>query len=441
MIGACIAMTWKEYYESRKVSADQAAAMVKSGDNISYGHATGEPQLMAAAIIKREQELKDVTFIHGLAMGPALYCGDEIDFTCINHATVFAGTNTRKAVQEGRASFVPMHFSDCPGAFRQGIIPLNVAIIHVSEPDKFGYCTFGISVDYERAAVEAATLVIAEVNSKMPRIFGDTLIHVTEIDYFVESNQDLLVMEKPKIGPVEEAIGKNIAQLVEDGACLQLGMGAIPNAIMEFLGEKNDLGIHTELISDGAMELIKAGVITGKRKTLHKNKTVATFASGTTKLYEWLHENPVVEFYPVDYINNSHVIAQNEKMFSVNSALQVDCMGQVCAETINARQFSGIGGQMDFVRGATWAKDGKSIIAMPATAKNGTISRIVANFKPGDAVSTPRNDVDYVVTEYGIAHLRGKNIQERARLLIEIADPKFKDEIKDQFKEIYKLSL
>ncbi len=434
-------MSWKDYFKSRTVSADQAASKIKSGSNISYGHATGEPQLMAAAILKLEKELRDVTFIHGLAMGPGLYCNDNVDPKHINHETVFAGANTRKAVQEGRASFVPMHFSDCPAAYREGIIPIDVAIIHVSRPDKFGYCTFGISVDYERAAVETASLVIAEVNSKMPRVFGDTLIHVSEIDYFVESDRDLIVMEKPKIGPIEEAIGKNIAELVEDGSCLQLGMGAIPNAIMEFLGEKNDLGIHTELISDGAMELIKAGVINGKRKTLHKNKAVATFASGTTELYEWLNENPVIEFYPVDYINNAHIISQNEKMFSVNSALQVDCMGQVGAETINARQFSGIGGQMDFVRGATWAKDGKSIIAMPATAKSGTISRIVAGFKPGDAISTPRNDVDYVVTEYGIAHLRGHNIQERARRLIAIAAPEFRDEIKEQFKEIYRLSL
>lgn len=434
-------MAWKEYYNSRKVSADEAAAKIKSGDRIAYGHATGEPQVMAEAILKREKELENVTFIHGLAMGPSLYCADHVDHKCITHETVFAGTNTRKAVHEERATFVPMHFSDCPGAFRNGIIPINVAIIHVSEPDKFGYCSFGISVDYERAAVDAASLVIAEVNSKMPRIFGDSLIHVTEIDYFVETSRDLYVMEKPTIGPVEEAIGKNIASLVEDGACLQLGMGAIPNAIMEFLGDKNDLGIHTELISDGAMELIKAGVINGKRKTLHPNKAVATFASGTTALYEWLHENPAVEFYPVDYINNSHIISQNEKMFSVNSALQVDCMGQVCAETINAKQYSGIGGQMDFVRGATWAKGGKSVIAMPATAKGGTISRIVATFKPGDAVSTPRNDVDYVVTEYGIAHLRGQNIQERARRLIAIAAPQFRDEIKEQFKEVYKLSL
>jgi len=434
-------MNWKEHYQSRIVTADEAAAKVKSGDNIVYGHATGEPQLFAEALIKRQDELKNVTFIHGLAMGPGLYCDESVNPDNINHETIFAGKNTRKAVQEGRARFVPMHFSDGPIAMRNGLLPVTVSVIHVTPPDRYGYCSFGISVDYERAGVEAAKLVIAEVNPKMPRTCGDTLIHVSQIDYFIESDRDLLIMEKPSIGAVEEAIGKFISELVDDGATLQLGVGAIPNALMEFLKDKNDLGIHTELISDGSMELIELGVINGSRKTLHKGKAIATFASGTPSLYEWLHENPIVEFYPVDYVNNSHVISLNEKMFSVNSALSIDLQGQVCAETLNARQFSGIGGQMDFVRGATWAKGGKSVIAMPATAKNGEISKIVAALKPGDAVSTPRNDVDYIVTEYGIAHLRGQNMQERARRLISIAAPKFRDELKEQFTSLYGFKL
>jgi 4-hydroxybutyrate CoA-transferase len=434
-------MNWKDYYQSRIVTADEAVTKIKNGYQISYGHATGEPQLFAEALLKREKEFTGVSFIHGLAMGPGLYCQDDVDPACVNHITVFAGKNTRKAVQEGRAPFVPMHFSDAPGAFRRGIIPIDAAIIHVSPPDRFGYCSFGISVDYERAAVDAAKLVIAEVNTKMPRTMGDTLIHVRDIDYFIPSDRPLWVMEKPSIGEVESAIGKNIAELVVDGACLQLGMGAIPNAIMGFLTEKNDLGVHTELISDGAMELMQLGVINGKRKNLHPNKAIATFASGTTELYEWLHENSMVEFRPVDYVNNAHVISMNDRMFSVNSALSVDLQGQVCAETINAKQFSGIGGQVDFVRGATWSKGGKSIIAMPATAKKGTISRIVATFNPGDAVSTSRNDVDYVVTEFGTAHLRGQSIVERARRLIEIAHPDFRTELKDQFESLYELKL
>ena len=434
-------MSWKDYYQSRIVTADEAAAKIQDGDQISYGHATGEPQLFAPALIKREKELKGVAFVHGLAMGPAYYCDPQLDPECISHSTVFAGTNTRKAVQEGRATFTPAHFSDVPEMFSNCVIPVDVAVIHVSPPDRFGYCSFGISVDYERAAVQAARLVIAEVNTKMPRTIGDTLIHVNEIDYFIPSDRPLIVMEKPSIGEVETAIGKNIAELVEDGACLQLGMGAIPNAIMGFLTDKNDLGIHTELISDGAMELMVMGVINGKRKNLNPGKAIATFASGTTELYEWLNENPQVEFRPVDYVNDAHVISLNDNMVSVNSALSVDLQGQVCAETINAKQFSGIGGQVDFVRGATWSKGGKSIIAMPATAKKGTISRIVCHFNPGDAVSTSRNDVDYVVTEFGVASLRGQHIAERARRLTAIAHPDFRDELKEQFQAVYGLRM
>ncbi|MEA1960644.1 MAG: acetyl-CoA hydrolase/transferase C-terminal domain-containing protein [Bacillota bacterium] len=432
-------MSWREYFDTRTISPGEAVALLQKGDRISYGHATGEPQIMSEAMVENQEKLEDVVVIHGLAMGPSLYCQEDVNPKWLRHETVFAGSKTRKAVHEGRATFVPMHFSDCPEAYRNGVVPITVAVIHVSVPDAHGYCSLGISVDYERAAVDAARLVIAEVNAQMPRTYGDSLIHVSEIDYFIKSDRKLHVMPKPGIGAVEEAIGKNIAGLVDDGACLQLGMGAIPNAIMGFLTDKNDLGIHTELISDGAMELIQSGNITNKYKAIHKNKAVATFASGTTELYEWLNENPGVEFYPVDYINNSHVISLNDNVFSVNSAIQVDLMGQVCAETIRGKQFSGIGGQMDFVRGAAWSKGGKSIIAMPATAKNGTISKIVPHFLPGDAITTPRNDVDYVVTEYGVAHLRGQHIAERAKRLIAIADPQFRDGLIEDFERVYGL--
>lgn len=434
-------MNWLEHYQSHIVSAQEAVSHVQNGDRIAYGQATGEPQMFAEALIKRQGELKDVAVIHGLAMGPSVYCGKDVNPAEIYHETTFAGAKTRKAVHEGRATFVPMHFSDMPRYFSNGAFPITVAAIHVSPPDRYGFCSFGVSVDYERAAVETARLVVAEVNPNMPRTYGDSLVHVSEIDYFIESDRRIYEMPRPSIGETEQAIGKHIAGLVEDGACLQLGMGAIPNAIMGFLTDKNDLGIHTELISDGAMDLMKLGVVNNRRKQIHVGKSVATFASGTKELYEWLNANPWVEFYPVQYINNSHIISQNDNVFSVNSALQVDMQGQVCAETINAQQYSGIGGQMDFVRGAAWSKGGKSIIAMPATAKGGEISRIVTTFKPGDAVSTPRNDVDYVVTEFGVAHLKGKNIAERARRLIAIAHPDFRAELKDQFKVIYGTSL
>ncbi len=335
-----IKISWINYYKTRIISADKAAAMIENGDRLSHGHATAEPQLIAPALMKRLEELENVTFVHGLTMGPAIYCNEDVDISKLRHESFFASVSTRKAIQDGRATFVPMHFSEMSQAFSSGITPVDVAITQVSKPDKFGYCSFGITIDIQRVIVENARLVIAEVNDNMPRTYGDTLVHVSEIDYFVKSNRPLYELAKPTITPIEEAIGKNIANLVEDGSCLQLGIGGIPNAIMEFLKDKNDLGVHTELISDGTMELMKAGVITGKNKTINKGKAIATFAAGTTELYEWLHENPSVEFYPVDQVNSPHIIAQNDKMFSVNSALQVDLMGQSGAETINGRQFS-----------------------------------------------------------------------------------------------------
>lgn len=430
-------MNWQEYYASRTVSADEAALKIKDNDYIVYGHGCGEPILMAEAILKREKELNNVRFYHGIGMGPGLYCKPGVDPAHIKHVTVFAGKETRKAVQEGRADCISMHFSDMPINMRNGITPVTVSILHLAPPDKFGYCSMGINCDYERAALETAKLVIAEINPNMPRTFGDNLVHVSEIDYFVMSDRPIWTMAKPTIGETEKKIGAFIADMVEDGMTLQIGMGGIPNAIMEALGDKNDLGLHSELLSDGSMELIKAGVMTGKKKTLHPGKAVCTFASGTTELYEWLDYNPMVEFYPVDYINNSHVNSLNDNLLSVNSAISVDLMGQVCAETINAKQYSGIGGQMDFVRGATWSKGGKAIIAMPATTKHGTISKIVCNFQPGDAVSTPRNDVDYIVTEFGVAHLRGQSMSERARRLIAIADPNFRDQLKDDYAQVF----
>lgn len=434
-------MKWMDHYGSRQVTADEAAALIDRGNNIVTGHAAGEPQLFLEALVKRQNQLENVAIIHGLGLGPGIYCQPDIDPRHIYHHTVFGGTHTRKAIQEGRALFTPMHFSDLPKAYRDKTLRVDVAAVQLSPPDRYGYCSFGISVDYARAAVESASLVIAEVNPNMPRTCGNTLVHVTEIDYFVESERPLIEMRKPVIGPIEEAIGRHIAELIGDGSTLQLGMGSIPNAILGFLKNKNDLGLHSELLSDGTMELIEAGVINGKRKTLHRGKAICTFAAGTAELYRSLDGNPAVEFHPVEHTNDSQVISLNEKMISVNSALQVDLQGQVCAETVNARQLSGIGGQIDFFRGASLSKGGKAVIAMPATAKDGQISRIVAALQPGEAVTTSRNDVDYVVTEYGVVHLRGKEIQERARRLIAIAHPNFRKELKYQFGLIYGLKI
>ena len=435
-------MDWKSYYNARKVSADEAVAHIQDGDSIVLAHAAGEPKLLPPALVKRQNELRDVRIYHGLCFGAGVYTQENVNADAIRHYGIFFGANTRGAGARGQASFVPAHFSSFPPALRDGTIPIDVMFLHLSPPDRFGYCTTGISCDWERAGIDSAKrLVIAEINSNMPRTFGQTMVHVSEIDYFVESNEPVLTIPRAKIGPVEESIGRYIADLVPDGGCLQLGVGAIPDAIMSFLTEKNDLGLHSELIPESAMDLMKAGVINGKKKTLHPDKAIATFAAGSTEFYAWLHENPQIEFYPVDYVNDSRVICKIDNMISVNAALQCDLMGQVNAEAITRNQYSGIGGQVDFVRGAVWSKGGKSIIALSSTTKNDTISRIVPAIDPGDPISTSRNDVDYIVTEYGVAHLRGQDLFERARRLISVAHPNFRDELKEQFEFIFKRKL
>ena len=430
-------MDWKSYYNSRKVTADEAVKHVKDGYNIAFSHATAEVRLLPHALVRRQNEIKDVGIFHGLNFGPGVYCQEDVDPDRIRHYGIFFGKGTRAAGARGQAALCPIHFGAFPGTIRDGLTPMDCAFLHVSPPDEFGYCTFGVSCDWERAAIDSAELVIAEVNPNMPRTFGDNLVHVSEIDYFVESNESVLNIGKTKAGPVEEAIGKNIGELIPDGACLQLGVGGIPDAIMEFLAHKNDLGLHSELIPEGTMPLIQAGNINNKKKKLHTGKSIVSFAGGSAEFYQWLHENRGVEFHPVDYVNDPRVIGNIDNMISVNAALQVDLMGQVNAEAINRNQFSGVGGQVDFVRGATWSKGGKSIIAMTSTTKGGTISRIVAGLQPGDPVTTARTDVDYIVTEHGVAHLRGKDLFERARLLIAIAHPNFRDQLKDEFKAVY----
>lgn len=434
-------MESKDYYHNRIITAEQAAAKIENGDQIMLGHGVGMPIVFPDALAKRHDELKNVRIYHGVAYGPAPYCAEHIDPTNLSCRTLFESVNTRKACAEGRGDFFPCHFSAMPANIRSGRVPINVAIVHITPPDRHGFCSFGISVDYQRAAVEVARLVIAEVNPNMPRTFGDTLIHVSEVDYFVESDNPLYTIGMPVIGDVEEKIGQHIALLVDDGSCLQVGIGSIPEAVMRLLKDKNDLGIHTELLSDGIMELMKKGVINNKRKTLHAGKTIATFAGGSREFYDWLHENPSVEFYSVDYVNYAHIISLNDNMVSINSALEVDLQGRVNAEAIGVFQYSGVGGQVDFIRGATWAKGGKSIIALPSTAKNGTISRISAVFSPGTPETTSRNDVDYIVTEFGVAHLRGKTLGDRARRLIAISAPKFREELKEKYEFIYGIKL
>ncbi|MCD5401071.1 4-hydroxybutyrate CoA-transferase [candidate division NPL-UPA2 bacterium] len=427
-------MKQKQIYESKVVSASEALQAVKSGNRVVVAHACGEPQVLIDALVERAPELENVEIVHMVAMGPAKYCkkGMEKHFL---HNSLFVGDSTRQAINEGRATFTPCFFSEIPRLFREGYLPVDVALVQLSPPDEHGYMSFGVSVDYTKVAAECAKTVIAAVNPNMPRTLGDSFIHVSEVDYIVETTDAIIELPPPKIGEVEEAIGRHVGALVEDGSTLQLGIGAIPDAVLFFLKEKKDLGIHSEMFSDGIVDLVEAGVVTNKAKTIHKNKIIATFLMGTKKLYNFVDNNPLVEMHTVDYTNDPFIISRNEKMIAINSALQVDLTGQVCADTIGFKQYSAVGGQVDFVRGASRSRGGKAIIALPSTAAGGKLSRIVNSLMDGAAVTTSRNDVHYVVTEYGIADLRGKNLRQRGEALIAIAHPDFRKSLSEEVKE------
>lgn len=418
---------WRMAYQNKLVSAEQAIQVVKSGDRVVTGHACGEPSALVEALVARAPELSAVEIVHMVAMGPAKYAqpGMEASF---RHNALFVGASTRKAVEEKRADYTPCFFSEIPRLFREKLLPVDVALIQITPPDEEGFCSYGLSADYTVAAAECAATVIAQVNAKMPRT-GGVKIHLDAIDFLVEKDEPLLELKPPAIGVIEKQIGEHVASLIADGSTLQLGIGAIPDAVLLFLTGKKDIGIHSEMFSDGVVGLAEAGVITNKQKTINPGKFMAAFLMGTRKLYDFIDGNPLVELQPVDYINDPCVIGQHDNMVSINSALQVDLMGQVNAEMIGSRQFSGIGGQVDFVRGVSRAKNGKSIIALPSTAAGGRVSRIACELDRGAAVSTSRNDVHYIVTEYGIANLRGKSLRERALALIGIAHPDFRESL------------
>ena len=418
---------WRDRCRNKIVFAAEALRSVKSGDRVVIGHACGEPPTLVEALFARAHELRNVEVVHMVPMGPTKYAqpGMEESF---RHNTFFVGASTRKAVEEKRADYTPCFFSEVPRLFKSNILPVDVALIHVTPPDANGYCSLGVSADYTLPAAECAKTVIAQVNSRMPWT-GGAKIAIDQISYIVEKDEPLIELQPPKIGEVERKIGENVASLIPDGATLQLGIGSIPDAVLRFLHDKKDLGIHSETFSDGVVLLAEAGVITNREKTINPGKFIATMLMGTRKLYDFVDHNPNVELLPVDYVNNPYIIAQHDKMISINAAIQVDLMGQVNAETIGNRQFSGIGGQVDFVRGAGRSAGGKSIIALPSTAANGTISRIICELDRGAAVSTSRNDVHYVVTEYGVANLRGKSLRERANSLIAIAHPNFRQSL------------
>lgn len=425
---------WQKKHQHKLVGAAEAVKRIKSGDRVVIGHACGEPQALTKAMTERYQELQNVEIVHMVAMGDSAYAqpGMEKSF---RHNALFVGRSTRKAVEEGRADYTPCFFSEIPRLFKEKILPVQVALLQVTPPDEEGFCSYGISADYTVAAAETAELVIAQVNRRLPRTQG-ARIHLDNISLLVEQEEDLIELPSPVIGDVERSIGQQIANLVPDGATLQLGIGAIPDAVLLFLKDKKDLGIHSEMFSDGVVDLVNAGVITNRKKTINSGLFVATFLMGTRKLYDFIDQNPVVYLRPSDYVNDPCVVGQHENMISINSAVQVDLMGQVNAEMMGSKQFSGIGGQVDFVRGASRSPGGKSIIALPSTAAKGSVSRIVIELDKGAAVSTSRNDVQYVVTEYGTANLRGKSIRQRAAALLEIAHPKFQPSLQEQAKKI-----
>ena len=416
--------SWPEVYRAKVGTPVQAAACVRHGQRVFVGSGAGEPQLLVEALSAR-RDLSDTEIVHILTLGVATYAEPRLGDR-FRHNAYFIGPNVRNAVREGRADYTPIFLSEIPALFRSGRVVIDCAFIAVSPPDDHGYCSYGVSTDITKAAAESARMVIAEVDSQMPRSLGDCFIHVNEIDLLVPS--DMPILEAPQGDPDElsKRIARHIANLIEDGATLQLGIGTIPDAVLHYLGDFRELGIHTEMFSDGIIPLVEKGVITNAEKTLHRGKIVATFVMGSRKLYDFIDNNPLVEFHPVEYTNDPFVIAQNDKMISINSAIEVDLTGQVCADSLGKLFYSGIGGQVDFTRGAARSKGGKPIIALPSTAEGDVFSRIVPCLKEGAGVVTSRGDVHYVVTEYGAAYLHGKNIRDRAMALIQIAHPRFR---------------
>lgn len=428
-------MTWKTWYKEHLSTPAQAVQQIKSGQRVVVAHACGEPSIILDALVANAAQYENVEIIHMVAMGKAAYCQPQYDKN-FHHNAFFLGGSTRAAAAEGRVDFTPVYFSEIPSLLREDLRP-NVTLLQCSPPDAHGYVSLGVSVDYTKPAAEASDLVIAQVNQNMPRTLGDSFLHVTQIGCLVEADTPVIELAPPKIGDVERAIGENVASLVRDGDTLQLGIGAIPDAVLLFLKEKNDLGIHTEMFSDGVVELVEAGVITNKAKTLHRGQSVATFLMGTRRLYDYVNNNPAVAMYPVDYVNDPYVIGQNDNLVSINSCVQVDIMGQVVSTSAGLRQISGVGGQVDFVRGANLSKGGRAIMAMPSTTGKGKISKIVPFLDQGSAVTTTRNEVNYVITEYGIAKLKGKSLRQRAEALIRIAHPDFRDELTAEFRRRY----
>ena len=427
-------MKWRDRYRTKLRTAAEAVKIIKSGDRVYVHPGCAMPEIIVDAMCARSGELTDVEVIHLLTVGNTTYSLPEMEGH-FRHNALFIGKNVRAAVNDGRADFTPIFLSEVPALFYRGILPLDVALIHVSPPDEHGFCSFGVGVECTKPATEVAKIIIAQVNPQMPRTLGDSFIHVDKITYCVEV--DAKLKELPQVSKnlshtereIYRKIGKYIAEMIEDGSTLQLGIGSIPESVLSFLGDKKDLGVHTEMFSDGVVKLVEDGVITNEKKTIHQGKIIGSFTLGSRVVFDFVDNNPIIELHPSHYVNDPFIIAQNNKMVAINSAIEVDLTGQVCADTIGHTFYSGFGGQVDFMRGAARSKGGKPIIAIPSTAKNGQYSRIVPTLAQGAGVTTSRGDVHFVVTEYGVADLYGKTIRERARALMDIAHPKFREDL------------
>jgi len=434
-------MSWKATYQSRITTAENAVKCIQSNQRLFVSGNASMPKNLVSALVQYAPALKNVEVCQALTIGSADYVGAEM-MGHLRINTLFISQNVRQAVQEGRADFTPVLLSELPLLFRDGHLPLDVALVHLSPPDEHGYCSFGVEVGLTKSPAESAKIIIAEINPRMPRTLGDSFIHVSKLKHIVPV--DYCLPEMAMTGDCSadniRKIAALIAGLIPDGATLQMGIGAIPDAVLKFLGDKKDLGIHSELFSDGVMDLVERGVITGAQKSLHPGKILAGFVLGSQKLYEWIHDNPMIELRPTEYINDPFVISQHDRMVAINSAIEVDLTGQVCADSIGTHLYSGVGGQLDFIYGASRSKGGIPIIALPSTTTlpgGQRVSKISSVLQSGAGVTTTRNHVHYVVTEYGATNLYGKSIRQRAEALIGIAHPDFRDELSRQAGELH----
>ncbi|MBI4854702.1 MAG: acetyl-CoA hydrolase/transferase family protein [Acidobacteria bacterium] len=419
------------------VNPSDAVSAIKSFDRVFIHGGVATPQILVKAMVERALELRDVEIVHLHTEGDASYVDPKYS-TSFHTNALFVGGNVRQAVANGQADYIPVFLSEVPGLFRKKILPLDIALVQVSPPDKHGYCSLGVSVDVASAAVHTAVTVIAQVNPHMPRTHGDGLIHISQIRYAIESNDPIPEMHQHELTEIELTIGKHCAELIDDGATLQTGIGAIPDAVLSSLTSHKNLGVHTEMFSDGIISLIERGVINGSRKRVHPGKIVSGFVMGTRQLYDFIDDNPLISMLDIEYVNDTAVIRRNPKVTAINSAIEVDLTGQVCADSVGTRLYSGVGGQMDFIRGASLSDGGKPIIALPSRTQKGE-SRIVAFLKQGAGVVTTRAHVHYVVTEHGVAYLYGKNLRERARALINISHPDDREMLEKTAHERFKI--